>query len=233
MSTVIFIPARGGSSRIKNKNIQKVGPYPLIVHTINLAKKITFADEIFISTDSEKILNIAKKFSLNPNYKRPKKFATKLSPDYDWIIDAINFFEKNNKKFENFIILRPTNPFRTLKTINKAFKIFKKSNSDSLRAVKLCDQHPYKMWNIKSNYLSPLFNKKIQGQPGHSNPYQILPKIYIQDASLEISKISNLHKYKNISGKKIIPFFMPNIEGFDINNPSDLEMARQIFKGKL
>ena len=145
----------------------------------------------------------------------------------------MKFFEKNNKKFDNFIILIQTNPFRTLKTINKAFNIYKKSKADSLRAVKLCDQHPFKMWNIKSNYLLPLFNKKIQGQPGHSNPYQILPKIYIQDASLEISKTSNLYKYKNISGKKILPFFMPNIEGFDINNPSDLEMARQIFKGKL
>ena len=191
MSTVLFIPARSGSIRLKNKNIQKIGPYPLITHTIKLAKKIKFVDEIFISTDSEIILNIAKKYSLYPNYKRPKKYATKLSPDYDWIIDAMKFFEKNNKKFDNFIILRPTSPFRTLKTINKAFNIFKKSNSDSLRAVKLCDQHPYKMWNIKSNYLSPLFNKKIQGQPGHSNPYQILPKIYVQDASLEISKTGN------------------------------------------
>ena len=43
---------------------------------------------------TQKNLNIAKKFSLNPNYKRPKKFATKLSPDYDWIIDAIKFLKK-------------------------------------------------------------------------------------------------------------------------------------------
>ncbi len=53
MSTVLFIPARSGSIRLKNKNIQKIGSYPLITHTIKLAKKMKFVDEIFISTDSE------------------------------------------------------------------------------------------------------------------------------------------------------------------------------------
>ena len=75
-----------------------------------------------------------------------------------------------------------------------------------MRAVRLCNEHPNKMWQIKSNFLKPLLNIHINGQPGHSNPYQKLPKIYVQDSSLEICKTQNLYKFKNISGKKIIPF---------------------------
>ena len=82
------------------------------------------------------------------------------------------------------------------------------------------------MWKIQSKRLKPLFNKMINHQPAHSNPYQLLPKVYVQDSSLEISKTRNLYKYKNISGKKILPFIMPNNEGFDINFPLDIKIAR-------
>lgn len=230
MKTVLLIPARSGSSRIKNKNLLKLGNLKLIEHTIILAKKIKFIDKIFISTDSDEILKISKKYSLFPNYKRPKKLAMKNSRDYEWIIDAMDFFDSKNDKFDNFIILRPTSPFRTTKTINKAYALFKKNNVDSLRAVRLCGEHPFKMWKIQSKRLKPLFNKMINHQPAHSNPYQLLPKVYVQDSSLEISKTRNLYKYKNISGKKILPFIMPNNEGFDINFPLDIKIARQIYK---
>jgi CMP-N-acetylneuraminic acid synthetase len=59
---------------------------------------------------------------------------------------------------------------------------------------------------------------------------KIFKKIYIQNASLEISKTSVLKKYKTITGKKIIPFFTKNYEGFDINEKQDLVAAKIIIK---
>ena len=59
-----------------------------------------------------------------------------------------------------------------------------------------------------------------------------LPKIYIQNASLEISKVSNLKKYDTITGKRIMPFFTKNNEGFDINYKIDLLNAKKLFNNK-
>ena len=53
--------------------------------------------------------------------------------------------------------------------------------------------------------------------------FKSLPKILVQDASLEISKVEVLSLYKSITGKKIIPFYTTNVEGFDINYQHDLE----------
>ena len=54
----------------------------------------------------------------------------------------------------------------------------------------------------------------------------------MQNASLEISKISNLKKYKTITGKKIVPFFTKKYEGFDINYEFDLVYANYLLKQK-
>ena len=56
-----FIFARKNSKRVKNKNIRKINNIELINYTFNLAKKIKLIDKIFVSTDSKKIIDLAKK----------------------------------------------------------------------------------------------------------------------------------------------------------------------------
>ena len=89
------------------------------------------------------------------------------------------------------------------------------------------------MWIKKKEYIRPLFIKDVNSQPAYNSQFKVLPKIYIQNASLEISKISVIKKYKSISGKKIIPFFTKGYEGFDINYKEDFQIANKIINGKL
>ena len=60
--------------------------------------------------------------------------------------------------------------------------------------------------------------------------FKSLPTLYIQNASLEISKTDVLFRHKTITGKKIIPFFTKKKEGFDINYPIDLKVAEILKK---
>ena len=62
MNLLTIIPARGKSKGIKNKNIKKLCGYPLIAWTILIAKKSQYIKQIVVSTDSNKIANISKKF---------------------------------------------------------------------------------------------------------------------------------------------------------------------------
>ena len=57
-----FIPARGGSKGIHNKNIKKFANKPLIVHSIEYAFTSKLVDEVVVSTDDYKI---AKSMSKN------------------------------------------------------------------------------------------------------------------------------------------------------------------------
>ena len=59
---VALIPARSKSERLKNKNILKVGKYPLLAIPILAAVKSKIFDKIIVSTDSKKYARIAKKY---------------------------------------------------------------------------------------------------------------------------------------------------------------------------
>ena len=66
-----IIPARGGSKRLKNKNLFKVWNKPMIYWSVNAAKNSAFIKSIFVSSEDKNILNYAKKIKVN-TIKRPK-----------------------------------------------------------------------------------------------------------------------------------------------------------------
>ena len=221
---IALIPARQGSERIKNKNIAKISNHPLIAYTISAAKKTNLFSNIVVSTNSIMYSKIAKKYGAEVPFLRPNNISTSHSTDYEWVSYTIKKLEKIGLFFSHFFILRPTSPFRTASTILKAWKQFKRhKKADSLRAVEICKQHPGKMWLKSKKFIKPFFPGKKYNQPYYNLQFQSLPKILVQNASLEISKVKVLSLYKSITGKKIIPFYTTGVEGFDINYQYDLD----------
>ncbi len=230
---IALIPARSKSERLKNKNILKIGKYPLLAIPILAAKKARIFDKIIVSTDSEKYAQIAKKYGAEVPFLRPKKISQSTSPDFDWVNYTIKNLSKKNMNFNIFFILRPTNPFRSHKTILSAWKKFKKNKkADSLRAIEVSKQHPGKMWIKKSNYIVPFYFRIKKKQPYYNLQLKSLPKIYKQNASLEISRTNVLNRYKTITGKKILPFFTKGYEGLDINEFYDFRFAKFLIRNK-
>jgi CMP-N,N'-diacetyllegionaminic acid synthase len=231
---IALIPARSGSHRIKHKNIENLGGHPLIAHTINSAIKSKLFKKVVVLTDSIKYAKIAKYYGAEIPFIRTKKISSKNSPDYEWVNTVFKFYKKEKINFSHYFILRPTSPFRTAKSIKSAWEKFSKNKSaESLRAIKLVSEHPGKMWVEKNNFIKALINGKVNKQPYYNSQYTTLPKVYAQDASLEISRLDVIKKYKTITGKKILSYHPKNLEGFDINFPIDLIFAKFLIKEKL
>ncbi len=216
---VTLIPARSQSKRIPNKNIALLGGKPLIYWTIKSALESKIFDRVIVSTDSEYYRTLALEYGAEC-ILRPPELATDVSPDYEWVKYTLANFT-----FESFSILRPTSPFRTVDTIKRAYELFLKSDCDSLRAVEKCSQHPYKMWTLTNGYIKPFVESGL-----HSMPYQCLPEVWVQNASLEIAHSYVIYSLGSISGTKIIPFFTQGYEGFDINNQIDLDLAQLLIE---
>ena len=104
----------------------------------------------------------------------------------------------------------------------------KLSEVSSLRAVQECSEHPAKIWKINDKIMKPIIKGKNNGVPWHSCQFSSLPKFYIQNASLEISKVSNVFNNNSISGDKIIPFITKKNEGYDINSDKDWLYAEHL-----
>ena len=88
-----FIFARKNSTRLKNKNLRKIGGKSLVERSIRIAKSINDIEKIFVSSDSPDIIKIAKKEKVN-YIIRPNKLAQKNSLEIDAWKHAINHLKK-------------------------------------------------------------------------------------------------------------------------------------------
>lgn len=226
MKCIALIPARSGSQRITHKNIKQLSGHPLIAYTICAALESGVFEDIVCVTDSYEYAEIAKHYGAEVPFLRPAETATSISPDYEWVNWTISELAKAGRTYDQFSILRPTSPFRTALTIQRAWNQFSLDvGAQSLRAVKLCSEHPGKMWKINQNRMTPLMPNSNGSTPWHSSQYTSLPEIYVQDASLEISHTYVLQKFGAITGETICPFISEAHEGFDINSPDDWILA--------
>ncbi|MDX1951704.1 MAG: acylneuraminate cytidylyltransferase family protein [Verrucomicrobiota bacterium] len=228
-----LIPARAGSKRVPGKNVRPLHGHPLIAYTISAAIDSGVFSRVIVSTDSEEIAALCQHYGAETPFLRPAEFAGDKSPDIEWIQHALITLKKMGSSAEAFSILRPTSPFRLPATIQRAWKQFQEITADSLRAVELCRQHPGKMWIIEGSLMKPLLDDGGTNPPWHSTPYQALPTVYTQNASLEMAWSRVPLEEGTIAGRKIIPFLTEGFEGFDINKADDWWLAETILDRKL
>ena len=230
-SCVCLIPARSGSKRVPDKNISRLAGHPLIAYTICAARRSGVFSRVIVSTDSDKYAAIAAHYGAEIPFLRPAGIAGDKSPDIEWIQHALGWLKDNGSATDAFSILRPTSPCRKSATIQRAWEQFTRQDGvDSLRAVEPCGQHPGKMWVVRGERMHPLMPMQPEGAPApwHSMQYAALPKVYVQNASLEIAWTKVALEKGTIAGDVITPFLTHDDEGLDVNSQYDWRLLEMM-----
>jgi N-acylneuraminate cytidylyltransferase len=84
-----IIPARGGSKRIKNKNIIDFCGRPIIAYSLDCARQSGLFDKIHVSTDSPEIAEVAEQLGYPVDFPRTADLAddmTPLMPVIQWVV---------------------------------------------------------------------------------------------------------------------------------------------------
>lgn len=222
LTCVGLIPARGGSQRVPGKNVRPLAGHPVIAYSIRAAVDAGVLGSVIVSTDSDEIAEVARRYGAEV-LVRPVEMAGATSPDIDWVRHALTALADAGRRWDCFSILRPTSPFRRPETIRRAWARFvADGQADSLRAVQRCREHPAKMWFVDGDRMRPVMpNPDPAATPWHSTPYQALPVIHVQNASLEIARCEVPLVRGTIAGDEILPFLTDGLEGFDVNSPED------------
>jgi pseudaminic acid cytidylyltransferase len=221
---IAVIPARFGSKRIKKKNIKIFYSKPMICWAIKRIKESKLFDFICVSSDSNKILNIAKKCGVEILIKRPVNLSDDVTPTKPVIIHAIEHFEKMNIKFETICCVYPCNPFMLVEDLRRAFKIYKKNSSKFVFPV-VEYSHPIQRAlkiNSKSGIKSINFanlNKRTQD----------LEKSYFDAGQFYYGSKTIWQGNKNPHNNGI-PLIVPSWRVVDIDNLNDWKRAELIFQ---
>ncbi len=228
---VALVPARSGSERVPGKNVFQLAGHPLIAYAIAGAREAGVFDAVVVSTDSEEIAEIARRYGAETPELRPAELATATSPDIDWIQHMLDVLERHGRSYDLFSILRPTSPFRTGATIRRAWDELMAlgDRADSIRAVEPARQHPGKMWVLEGELMRPFLAQSSEGTPTYSTQTKALPAVWVQNSSLEIAWTRVVRAERpEIAGRRIAPFFTEGAEGFSIDYPEDLEQAEAL-----
>ena len=224
---ICFIPARAGSKRIPKKNILDLNSKPLIMHSIDFALKVFKREEIYVSSDSKKIQEIARKESVNIHL-RPAEMARDETSMLETTIDFIK--NKNISHDTNIVLLQPTNPFRSVEYFLKLKKIFEKSKtaSSAISLVRCTFFHPSKIGFICENSKFNLLNIDPENNIDNDKkkPY------FVISGSFYIVKVKNLIANKSFIGESPVGLEESFKNFCNIDTPVDFKIAEMLVAKK-
>jgi len=219
-----IIPARGGSKGIPKKNIQLLAGKPLIYYTIQAARGSKYIDAIIVSTDDDKIFQLAEYFGAIA-WKRPENISGDDSPTIDTVLHVLEQCKMKDNEPEIVVLLQPTSPLRKSSDIDSALEIFMKNNCDSVISVVQTDHPPF--WNM---ILEGIYLKPLMGQQYFTMRRQELPVTYIPNGAIFIASAKTLKNQHTFYGQKTIPYIMCSERSIDIDTKFDLYIVEEIMR---
>jgi len=219
MKIIAFIPARGGSKSIPQKNIKLFCGKPLIFWSLDALNKIRGIDKIYVATDSDKIRNITESFDFDKVeiYDRDEINAQDNSSTESVMLEFIK--RRNISDDVVFILVQVTCPLTTVTDFIKAIELYKKGNIDSLLSVARVKQF---LWNRDGTTINYNFKMRPRRQD--------FDGILMENGAFYINTVKNIKETANRLSGKIAVYEMPEYTAIDIDEPDDWERAERLMK---
>jgi N-acylneuraminate cytidylyltransferase len=225
---VAIIPARGGSKRLKNKNILPIGGKPMIAHTIQAALQSRLFDEVLVSTDSPMIAAVAQKLGASVPFLREARYADDHTPVSEATLSSLIQLEgHSNRKFETVVQLMPNCPCRTAADIRNAYAQFRATKAKfQISVFPFGWMNPWwaMMVDAKGQRSKPLFPAALKKRS------QDLEKLYCPTGAVWIADAKALVAEHTFYGHGYRVFAMDWQAALDIDDIHDFRMAEAVFK---
>ena len=230
MRYVALICARGGSKGLPGKNIKLLNGIPLIGWSIMIAKKVNRICRVIVSTDSDEIAQVAKKYGAEVPFIRPKKLATDKSGMLEVLLHGIHELQSLGYDFTTIVSRDCTAPFIRNTDILNSIKLMNTKKPDAVFGVYKQHFNPY--FNMmESNSKGFLKISKSKGQRPTSR--QSAPVVY-QLNGFFVYNVKNLVKYnEQFILPKVLPYEIPEETGLMIDTELEFQIAELMLKHKL
>lgn len=224
MSFVAIITARGGSKRIPKKNIKEFCGKPVIAYSISAALESDLFREVMVSTDSEEIAEIAKKYGAEVPFMRSQETSNDYADTTDVLKEVITEYKKRGQEFDAFCCIYPTAPFVSSKKIREAFDILQ--NEDTYNVVPMVPfSFPPQRGMVRDGkYIKAAYPEYLD------NRSQDLDEMLHDCGQFYWCKMKEFMNNSNILENHTVPYIMPETEVQDIDNIVDWELAEIKYK---
>jgi N-acylneuraminate cytidylyltransferase/CMP-N,N'-diacetyllegionaminic acid synthase len=207
------IPAREGSKRLKEKNLQLLGGKPLISYAVNAGLSSRYIDHLYVNTESEKIVESVRSSGVKI-YKR----SSSLSQDHV-TQDTFNYDFLKNIETDILVLLNPVCPLISAKDIDTLLEVFIKNNRDCLVTTSKYEMHAL----MDTSPVNFNINEIIK-------PTQEMPPIRLINWAVGIWNAKKFREYFETHGYAALfgnveYYDLPKSRSVKINTQEDLDLA--------
>lgn len=225
---IAIVPARGGSKRIKNKNIIDFLGKPMITYTLGALRDSKLFDVIHVSTDSDDIARAAGDFGLPPDFRRPDALAGDVvgtMPVLQWVVQE---YRRRGKTFETIACMYPCAPLIEASDLVAAYDVFERGGRrKALQSV--------------STFPCPVewaYRRKPDGTliPVQKGAYAIrsqdLQKAYYDAGAFYFYAAEHVETDTPATDEDYTSYELPRAKAVDIDDEEDLAFAKALYAAR-
>ena len=221
-----LIPARSGSKGIPKKNIKPFCGRPLIKYAIDVGLKCKFIDMTVVSSDSDEILDVARKCDTKVGWiNRPDYISQDDTP----MIHVLRHAVERDEDVDAVVLIDPTNPLRTVEDMEGAWKLFNWEEDCGL-VVSGCKAKYHPSFNLAyldmSKYVK-IWKPLIQ----ESGCRQMCIPAYQLDTTVWIYSREAIEQGKRIPERTRL-YLVPPERSASIDTQLDWEIAEYLYRRK-
>ena len=231
-STLVVIPARGGSKRIPDKNIKEIFGQPMIYWPLMEIQKIFNRKNVLISTDSKMIKSVAEEKGLDVPFLRPMNLSDDFTGTTAVVEHALKWYEKNVKKVEYVLTVYPTAVLLREEDIRTAMEVLGEDEAcDSVMSA--------------TNFSFPIQRAVFKNDNGYAEMFdsknyfkrsQDLEEAKHDAGQFYLSKANVIRSGASLVNSKVRLLLLHRNNVIDIDTEEDFEIAEeklQIIKKKM
>lgn len=218
-----FVFCRGGSKGIPNKNIKPLAGKPLLAHTVDCARSSRLIDNVVVSTDSERIAEVAAKYGATPLI-RPSELAADASPEILAWRHAVGKFGDDNLS-GLFISLPATAPLRATEDIDSAIHRYQSGDCDIVFGISRSQRNPYlNMVRVDDAGHIHVVNRTSAVRR------QDVPDVYDITTCVYVGGVEYVMTCESLMAGRVGYIEIPVERSLDIDDPFDFHLAELLMQ---
>lgn len=226
MKRLCTICARGGSKGVKGKNVRMLVGKPLIAHSIEQARASGLFDTLAVSSDSDEILEVARRWGCDHVIKRPDELATDQAAKLPVIRHCVAEVERLAAcSFDTLVDLDATSPLRTPADIAAAVRLLEDSGAGNVLTAMPARRSPYfNLVEVDANgivHLSKPLGKAVVRR-------QDAPKCFDMNASIYVWRRPVLFDSPGLFNADTRLYVMPEERSIDIDSELDFRFVEHL-----
>jgi len=216
---VAIILARGGSKGLPGKNIRLFCGKPLLAWTIEHCRDGGI-ENIFVSSDSEEILEIGEQFGAK-TIKRPEEISADTSSSESGWLHGLDEAEKVLGEVEWVFAPQVTSPLREKSDVRHGIELAKTDKYDSIFSCNLIED--FFIWEDKDGSMN-----SVNYDWRNRKRRQDIEQRYVENGSFYLFKSEILRKFSNRLGGRIGKVEMDSWKMFEIDNSTDFRKCEAL-----